>query len=211
MSVAIRILLVGGQRLFRELLAWRLSQEPDLAVSGVCESADEAAAAMDRIRPEVILLDYHLPGRRGMEVIAVANKLGLAGRALILTSFLTPRDLRRAVREGAAGAVLTSAPWSELLSALHAVAEGRAWLGKQQLQQLADHPPETADIEFTPLEREILPCLLEGLTNKEIAARLARPESTVKSAIQRLLARTGARTRSGLVRLVMEREAATAP
>jgi DNA-binding NarL/FixJ family response regulator len=204
--MSIRLLVVDDHELYRDLIAYRLSRQPGLEIAGSCGTIEEALPEIERCHPDIILLDYRLAGRRGTDLLAAARARGYKGKVLIVTACLGDRELRFCVRERVDGVVLKERSLATLEAAIQAVAEGRSWFDQRHLQVLLETPKEAGDAEFTPQERRILRCLVEGLSNKEIAARLSIPETTVKSAMQRLFVKTGVHSRGGLVRLAMEEE-----
>lgn len=202
----IRLLVVDDHELYRDLLSYRLSHEPGLEVTGACATVEEALAAIERNPPDVVLLDYHLAGRRGTDLIGLARERGGRTKFLIVTASLGDRELRYCVRQKVDGVLLKERSLEKLQAAIHAVAEGRSWFEQRHLEAILTSPEGEEDPGFTAPERRILRLLVEGLSNKEMAARLGVPETTVKSAMQRLFAKTGVHTRGGLVRVALEEE-----
>ena len=198
-----RLLLVDDHAVFRDFAARALASEPDLEVVGGVDSISGALPLLKKLRPDIVLLDYDLHGRNGLELAKAARHDGYRGKFLILAAAIPNSELRDALQQGVSGLVLKEERLERLLAAIRAVAEGRAWFNERCLQLILE--PETTTLPFTNREREILRAVAEGLSNKEIATRLDVRETTVKSGVQVLFKKTGVRTRGSLVRVALEK------
>jgi DNA-binding NarL/FixJ family response regulator len=204
-----RVLLVDDHALFREGLARLLSSEPDLdVVADVATIADGLQALASR-RVDVVLLDLDLGDERGFDFITRARAQGFQGPVLIVAAGMTQAEAARLIAQGAAGIFLKRDSAQLLAKGIRTVADGRAWIDQQFLSSLVGAPPAGAEERagFSPREREVLRGVFDGLANKEIAGRLGVSESAVKGVLQQLFHKTGVRTRSQLVRIVLERHA----
>jgi len=205
----IRILLLDDHTLFRESLSRLLASEPDFDVIADCSSISEALEVVQRQPIDLVLLDHDLGQDRGLQFLARARQAGYSGRLLMVTAGMTGADSVEAVRSGVSGIFLKHSSPALLAEAIRKVLSGELWLDQRQIQSLvqasAVTPEQTPQRPLTEREREVLRGVFEGLTNKEIAARLGVSESSVKASLQNLFQKTAVRTRSQLVRIALER------
>lgn len=204
----IRILLLDDHGLFREGLARLLESEPDLEMAAHCATVSEARDILSKKPIDLVLLDYDLGRDRGLDFIAGARKLGYDGRFLMVTAGMSDAESVEALRLGAGGIFLKHSSPTLLAQAIRKVMDGGTWLAQGSIQALveATKRPEGPDHNrpFTERENRVLQGVFEGLTNKEIGARLNISESSVKAGLQQLFQKTGVRTRSQLVRIALE-------
>lgn len=205
-AAAIRLFLIDDHVLFREGLLRLLEGDPALTVTGSASSAAEALPLLERAPVDILILDYELGADTALPLVRTLRERRFAGRILLVTAGLPNQDALELLRLGIAGIVHKHQPPAELLSSIRGVSEGKVLFDQQYLQQLVDTAmvPREPAAAFGERDRSILRLLLEGLSNKEIAARLGASESAIKSALQALFAKTGVRTRSQLVRIVLE-------
>ncbi len=204
----VRIVLVDDHALFREGLTRLLGVEPDFDIVGHCATVDEALEILSSRPVDLVLLDVDLGPQRGSEFMTRAHQVGFSGRVLVVTAGLTDAEAARFLREGAAGIFLKHDSPAVLVRSIRQVMDGEASVDHDILSGVLrmGAPPEEEEAKatLTEREREVLHGVLEGLANKEIAARLAVSESSVKAALQQLFHKTGVRTRSQLVRIALE-------
>jgi DNA-binding NarL/FixJ family response regulator len=210
MSQEIKILLVDDHGLFRESLSRLLQAEPDFRIAATCGSATEALAVVDQQRIDVVLLDYDLGEEQGLTFLESARKKGFPGRVLMVTAGMSDAGTLRALESGAAGIFLKHSPPAQLVEAINKVMSGEMWLDARAIRSLVAGASGKSDEQRTsqPLterERAVLKGVFQGLTNKEIGARLQTSEGTIKAVMQQLFDKTGVRTRSQLVRIALER------
>jgi len=199
-------LLVDDHALFRESLARLLAAESDIRVTAQCSTVEETLQLIADQAFDLILLDYELGDRRGNEVVAAAREFGFRGRILIVTVGLTLAEVRAMVSSGVSGVFLKNNSPELLIQAVHAVMRGEKWIDPKYT--LSADEPATAEAarraRFTERDRQVLRCVFEGLSNKEIAERLRVSETAIKASLQQLFSKTGVRTRSQLVRVALE-------
>jgi DNA-binding NarL/FixJ family response regulator len=209
MDARIRLVLVDDHTLFREGLARLLEAESGLQLIGHYSSTEEALRAVDLESVDVVLLDFDLGDRQGLQFLREVRSAGFAGRVLMVTAGMSDADALQAVQSGASGIFLKHNAPNSLVAAIRRVAAGEPWLDAAGLESLVGarssqtKPPMSASLGNR--EREVLKGVFEGLTNKEIGAQLAISESYVKAVMQQLFAKTGVRTRSQLVRVALEK------
>ncbi len=209
MTNNLKLLLVDDHSLFREGLSRLLSAEQGLALAGEFANARDAISAMKISPADIVLLDYDLGDESGMVFLEEARRLYPATRILFVTAGMSDSDTLRALDRGAAGIFLKHSSPPDLLQAIRTVAAGETWLDPGAVQALvsaakaSQQKVRTREL-FTARERAVLSAVFEGLTNKEIGARLGISEGYVKAVLQQLFSKTGVRSRSQLVRIALE-------
>ena len=207
--MTIRVLLVDDQDLVRAGFAMVLGSQPDLTVVG--EAADGTAAvrlARD-IPADVMVMDVRMPGLDGVAATREICRAGERPRVLILTTFDLDEYAFAALRAGASGFLLKSAPPEDLLYAIRCVHIGDSVVATSSTRRLfgrflphlpADGAPDRAGLaELTVREREVLTEVGSGLSNAEIAALLHISEATVKTHVGHIMAKLGLRDRIQVV------------
>jgi two-component system nitrate/nitrite response regulator NarL len=204
----IRILMVDDHTLFRESVARLLAAEPDFEIAGHCASADEALQIVAKTSVDVVLLDYDLGDGKGTDFLAKAKSLGFRGRVLVVTAGVTELEAAEMIRLGIAGVLQKHCSLAALAQSIRDVSGGKEYFEPGYLRSVlvgATAPQaEYRRKKLTERERQVLQHVFEGLANKEIADQLQVSESSVKATLQQLFAKTGVRTRSQLVRTVLE-------
>jgi DNA-binding NarL/FixJ family response regulator len=199
----VRVLLVDDDDLMRAGLRSVLSSDDTIEVSG---EAGDGGEALDRVRetqPHVVLMDIRMPGVDGIS----ATREVLAGspdvKVVVLTTFEDDDYIFDALSAGASGFLLKRTKPEELISAIHAVADGDSLLSpsvtRRVIDRMATQPVaglSGARLEkLTPREREVLELIGRGLSNREIAESFVIEESTVKTHVKRILMKLGLRDR----------------
>jgi DNA-binding NarL/FixJ family response regulator len=203
----IRLLLLDDHTLFRESLSRLLDAEPDFEMVADCPTVEQAIEVLRSRAVDLILLDYDLGPQRAPDFLDRARALGLAPRVLMVTAGITPSESVQILNEGASGIFLKHSSPALLAEAIRKVHGGETWVDQRCLReivQVASQPEGRPSKDFTERERAVLRGVFEGLSNKEIGARLEISESSVKAALQQLFHKTGVRTRSQLVRIALE-------
>lgn len=188
-----------------------LDSEPDLDVIGESSDGREACNLVDRLGPDVVLMDVRM---RPMDGIAATREITGAAhnpdrpRVLVLTTFEHDEYVFGALRAGASGFLLKRAPAEEIVDAIRLVAEGEALLTPEATRRLvadfasqSDAPAEVGDaMEWLTLrEREVLVLIARGLTNHEIASSLAVSYETIKTHVKRIFTKIGVHDRAQAV------------
>ena len=202
----IRILLVDDHALFRRGLMALFAAEPGLQIVGEAADAGEALRLAARTGPDVILLDNHLPGVRGVDAIRNLREAAPGARVLMLTVSDDSADLAAALRAGASGYLLKTCETAELVGAIRRAQHGHVIIGAEMGTKLADamNPPDGTAVPadaatdsgpLTPRERQIATAIANGASNKVIGRDLGIAETTVKVHVQSILRKLGLSSR----------------
>ena len=209
----IRVFLLDDHEVVRRGVRSMLEDEGDIEIVGEAGTAAAALPAILALAPDVCVLDSHLPDGSGVEVcreMRVANP-GIKG--LILTSYDDEDAITSAILAGAAGYVLKQIESNSLVSGIRLVASGHTLIdpviATRVVQQVQFHKRAHGVLaDLTPQQSKILFLIAEGLTNRQIAARLFLAEKTVKNHVTGLLARLGVehRTQAAVLALKLRGE-----
>jgi len=211
-----RILLVDDHDVVRDALRVLLERRSDLTVVGEAGDGAEAVEAYEEVRPDVTLMDIWMPRQSG--IVATRRILTRDPSACVLMFSMHDKRtfVEEALRAGASGYVVKSAPTRELLDAIDAVRGGKMFLSpaiaRHAVSPLAD-PGTGTPTSLSPLtlrEREILQHIAEGLGSKEIAGQLHLSSRTVDTHRANIMKKLGVHKSSGLVRFAI-REGLVAP
>jgi DNA-binding NarL/FixJ family response regulator len=214
----IRVLAVDDQRVVREGLAMLLGLLPDVEVVGTAADGEEALTLAGELRPDVILMDLRMPRVDGVEATRRLRASHPEIKVVVLTTYADDRSVIDALRAGALGYLTKDAGADEIRQALQRVASGQASLDPAVQMHLVEAIATTAatataattDVTsapaasqlpdgLTPREAEVLGLIGAGLSNTEIAAQLFVSEATVKSHVNHMLPKIGARDRAQAV------------
>jgi len=199
------VLLADDEAMIRAGVRAIVRTDPRIEV--VAEAADgrEAVDLVLTHRPDVALLDIRMPRMDGLAATAEIRRVAPATAVVILTTFGEDAYISRALGDGASGFLLKAGDPRELITGVHAVADGGAYLSPQVARQViaqfgggraAREAEAAARLEgLTQREREVLALVGAGLSNADIAARLFLVEGTVKSYVSAILGRLGMRNR----------------
>lgn len=196
----IRVLVVDDDPLVRAGLTMMLQEFDDIAVVGTAGDGDEVASAISQHDPQVVLMDIRMPRIDGLTATARLRAGPNPPEVIVLTTFDTDAHIRRAMRAGASGFLLKHAPPRHIAAAIRQVAAGEPMLSPEVLRrvmQIAAEPEPDPQRQrqqqlfdrLSPSERRVATLVGEGLTNSEIAERLAMSVATVKGYLSRILTR----------------------
>ncbi|WP_037669016.1 response regulator transcription factor [Streptomyces griseus] len=218
--MTIRVLLADDQALLRSAFRVLVDSEPDMEVVGEASDGEEAVLLAKRERADVVLMDIRMPGTDGLAATRLisADPALAHVRVVILTTFEVDDYVVRSLRAGASGFLGKGSEPEELLNAIRVAAGGEALLSPAATKGLiarflaqgdaADDDRDPARAErletLTVREREVLVQVAGGLSNDEIAERLEVSPLTVKTHVNRAMAKLGARDRAQLVVIAYE-------
>jgi DNA-binding NarL/FixJ family response regulator len=204
----VHLLLLDDHTLFRESASRLLSAEPGFKVAAHCGTIGEGLRILERTAIDVVLLDFDLGESDGRQFLQLAKEHGFQGKVLVVTAGVDAIVAAELIRSGISGVFRKHDSAALLAQAIRDVMTGKVWLDQEQLQTaLKTEVASSQDNRtraFTAREQQVLSCVFEGLANKEIAAKIGVSESSVKATLQQLFSKTGVRTRSQLVRIVLE-------
>jgi two-component system nitrate/nitrite response regulator NarL len=196
----VRVLVVDDHTLFRRGLTALLSGYPEIEVVGDAADAGEALRRAQELAPDLVLLDNHLPGVRGVDLLPALREALPAARVVMLTVSEDERDLADALRGGANGYLLKTIEGDALVAAIVRAMRGESVVAGEMTGKLvaayrdaangpAPVPPVPASKleQLSPREHEILRGIARGASNKEIGRELGIAETTVKIHVQHVL------------------------
>jgi DNA-binding NarL/FixJ family response regulator len=189
----IRVLLIEDHFLARMALHSVLSSHAQIRIIGEASDGEAGIAMYRQHRPDVVVLDLRLPRVSGFEVIIELRKDFPSARIVVLSNYRGSEDIYRAVRSGAMAYLTKDASGEELLNAIQNVDRGLRYLPHVALDRLAERMPS---VELTPRESEVLACITQGRSNREIAEELRIAEKTVRIHVSSVLDKMGARDRT---------------
>ena len=221
--MTIRVLLVDDERLVRAGLRMILSAEPDLEVVGEAADGREAIAAVDRHRPDVVLMDIRMPVVDGLEATRrILSRVGRSDpaaevaepppRVIVLTTFEMDEYVYEALKVGASGFLRKDAPETDLLTSIRVAADGGSIFSRTVTERLvrlfalrrAPDPEPPGMTELTTRELEVFGLIAKGLSNREIASQLGVTEHTAKTHVAHVLDKLDFRDRIQAVILAYE-------
>ena len=189
----IKIMIADDQELIRESLRIVLNINPDMEVIGVTENGQETIDLIRAKKPDVILMDVRMPILDGVQCTRLIKEAYPEIRIIILTTFDDDEYVYNALKYGASGYLLKNIETDVLVDAIRRTAQGDSVVSQQMTAKLIQGvrtPPRVDPVverdRFSPRERDILSCLAQGASNKEIARNLDLAESTVKIHVQNI-------------------------
>lgn len=210
----IRLLVVDDQPVVRRGLALMLSMEPDMEVVGEAADGVEAIDQARRVRPDVVLMDLHMPRKGGVGATREITATLPQTRVLVLTTLEAEQSVFDAVRAGAMAYLLKDATEREVVDTVRAVHRGESRLTPQVARKVLDEfrrmgeasPPASLPAEapeddtaaLTDKESKVLQLIAEGKSNKQIGTMLFLAEGTVKNYVSRIMAKLHASSRTEL-------------
>ncbi|MFJ8135290.1 response regulator [Streptomyces sp. NPDC096013] len=212
---AIRLLLVDDDPLVRAGLSFMLGGAADIEIVGEAADGGEVEELVDRVHPDVVLMDIRMPSMDGLTATERLRARGDAPQIVVLTTFHADEQVLRALRAGAAGFVLKDTPPAEILDAVRRVAAGDPVLSPAVTRQLMEHAAGTTTdtrrararervAALGEREREVAVAVGQGLANAEIAAGLFMSVATVKTHVSRVLAKLDLNNRVQIALLVYD-------
>lgn len=200
----IRVLIVDDHTVVRKGLKALLSGEKyGIQVVGEAGDGEDAIQKARLLDPDVILMDLVMPGKSGLEAIAEIKQMQPRARILVLTSFADDSNVTQAIRAGAYGFLLKDTSPDELVRTIHSVYRDQlilpqeltyALLGSKSSEGESAAPEEN----LTPRELDVLQCVAEGMSNKQVAQTLSISTTTVRSHVSSLMRKLGLENRTQL-------------
>jgi DNA-binding NarL/FixJ family response regulator len=207
----IRIVIADDHAVLRESLSALLATQNDLEVVGTAADGVEALDLVQKIRPDVLVLDLFMPNSDGFEVLRTLDRAGTQIATVVLTGSENDSDYTNVVRMGGRGLVLKSDGPQKLFTAVRSVAAGELAFSDELAQRVLssmsqDNKAQQSASSLARLserERQIAFCVARGMKNKEISEQLNISENTVKRHLQSIFNKTGSRDRLELAVLAL--------
>jgi DNA-binding NarL/FixJ family response regulator len=208
----IRVVIADDHHLVRQGIRALLEKAADIEVVAEAGDGQEALDLVQRLLPDVLVVDLAMPHLNGVEAIGRLRGLGVKTRTLVLSMYADEALVRQSLRNGAKGYLLKRAVADELLLAVRAVSRGDTFLSPEVagpiLTSLVDAPQRLAELgpldHLTSRERQVLQLIAEGHTNREIASHLRLSEKTVEKHRGHLMAKLNVHDTAALVRFAIK-------
>jgi DNA-binding NarL/FixJ family response regulator len=202
--MSIKVMIVDDHNLVREGLKAVFSQGDEVEVVGEAGSGEEAIELVEKVLPDVILMDISMPGMNGIQATKAIRDVHPEAKIVILTMLDQEGYVYEAIKAGATGYMLKSTSSDELVTAIQTVHDGKALLHPDATAQLLKEFVSLAenkakDYGLSNREMEVLQLLSEGKTNKEIAKALWISEQTVKTHVAHIFDKLGTSDRTETV------------
>jgi two-component system nitrate/nitrite response regulator NarL len=205
----IRVLVADDHPVYREGIVRAIDERPDLELVGQVSSGREALAEIQRLGPDVALLDIMMPELSGLEVLSALERDGLSTQVALLSAHVDSAFAYRAVAAGARGYLSKQAARQEICDAVAAIADGRTAFAPEVQAGLATELHERQVAERGPTltrrERDVLKLVAEGRSAPEIGKRIHLSPATVKSHLQAIYEKLGVSERAAAVAEAMRR------
>ncbi len=210
---ATTIVLVDDHQVVRQGLRALLVAEPGFEVGGEAGDGLEAVQLVERLKPDVLVLDLMIPGLNGLEVARQVSQRSPRTHVIILSMYANEAYVLEALRHGVSGYVLKDSSAAELVQAVHQVLAGRRYLSapisERVINTYVQKARETVSEDpyelLTPREREVLQLAAEGHTHAEIAGRLSISPRTAETHRANVMRKLGLRSQTDLVRYALRR------
>jgi len=192
-ATIIKVLIVDDHPVVRFGLRTMLESEENISVTGMAGSAKEALMEVQRVPPDVVLMDLRMPEMEGVEAIAELRHMQPDIRILVLTNYEADEYISRSLQAGAMGYLLKNTPQEEIVRAVEMVYENKRCVSPGIAQRLLE---TVGREELSQRELEVLTLVATGLTNKEIARRLFISDNTARNHVVSCLMKLGANDRT---------------
>lgn len=204
----IRTYLIDDHHAVRQAVATMLASVEGIDIVGQSGDAASGLAEIATLRPDVVILDLKMPGLSGLAAISRILEIDPAIRIAVFSMYDNPAYVWETINAGASAYLLKTATRDELIRAVNAVATGGGYLQAEVTMPLlkrfaSDARNAKARMTLTLREMQILECLADGLTNKEIAIRLVLSEETVKSHVKNVYEKLGVSDRAHAVAIAL--------
>jgi DNA-binding NarL/FixJ family response regulator len=201
----IRVVVADDHPVVRFGVKNMLESEPGFEVVGEAEDGDVAITETLGLEPDILLLDVQMPRLPGLEALRAIMSKSPRVKIIMLTSTISTQQIIEALQIGARGIVLKDAVAGDLSKSMRAVLSGDYWIGGErvvnlvaalnELMKQAAAAPEKKTYGLTPRELEVVTCIVEGCSNKDVAKQFSISEETVKRHLSNIFDKTGVSTR----------------
>lgn len=199
----IKVMLVDDHAVLRDGLRNILELEEDITVVSEAVSGEDALEILDSLYPDVVIMDINLPDKNGVETTKLIKQKFKDLKILVLTMHSHEEYFMAMIREGADGYLLKDAPSEQVVEAIRTIMKGESVIHPAMTKKLLtfhnQQNTKDRETELTEREKEVLVCLVEGLSNKEIGTRLYISEKTVKIHVSKIFKKLNVKSRSQAV------------
>jgi DNA-binding NarL/FixJ family response regulator len=202
MKQNIRILIVDDHGMMRFALSQGIERQPDFTLVGEAENGTQALEFYRQHKPDVVTMDYKLPGMNGVECTALLRKEFPHAKVLLLSIYEGTEDIWRAMQAGVAGYVSKAAKIDEVMIAVRAIAQGKTYFSAGFAEKVAAHK---ATPSLSPQELNVLREIVAGSSGKEISTSLDLTESTVRWYLKNIYAKLGVADRAQAITTAVQR------
>lgn len=195
----ITVLIADDHALFREGLAIFFAQQDDIRIVGEAADGHQAVSMAEALQPDILLLDIRMPGLGGIEALPQIHERSPGTKVLVVSGYSDDELIIKALQLGAKGYLPKSLSHKDLLKAIRATYAGEVWAKRRVLtealeslrQKLQEMTPPLKDVQgtLTDREQEVVKWVIQGMTNKEIAARLGISDKTVKTHLSNIFSK----------------------
>ncbi|MFI0356387.1 response regulator [Actinomadura sp. 9N407] len=207
----LRVVVVDDHTVMRAGVVALLASEPSIAIVGEAGDGREAVELVERLGPDVALIDLRMPVLDGVAATTAIVAGPARTRVLILTTYDTDAEIERAVEAGAIGYLLKDTTREQLVAAIHAAARGETVLAPRVAERLVARMRRPVQVALTAREIDVLNAVADGLSNADIGKRLIIAEATVKTHLLRVFAKLDVSDRTHAVVVAFERGLLTRP
>lgn len=207
----IRVMLADDHPIIRSGIRLLLEQAPDIAVVGETDRGSEVVTLVEKLHPDVLLLDMEMPGKSGVDVAKELQASGAAVRVLVLSAYDDDEYIASLLATGAAGYLTKEEALNTIVDAVRGVARGEdGWFSRRaaaQVAALARKEQSRPGIDLTEREEEVLQMLTEGWTNLKMANALSVSERTIRFHLSNIYEKLGVSSRAEAISWALKREA----
>ena len=207
----IRLFIIDDHEMVREGLKAMLKAEPDFEIVGDAANAEQAFELIDRLHPDVILLDVRLPGMSGVDICRTVTERYPEIAVIIVTTYTDETLIAQCIQAGARGFIIKDIERFDLKRSIRAVARGEAAIDTKaavavlaQLRRVPQMKHEPSPEQLSPQQIVILRMVAQGLSSREIATQLYLSENTVKGYVQEILHRLSVKNRTEAVMVAVK-------
>ncbi|MCB2137172.1 MAG: response regulator transcription factor [Rhodobacteraceae bacterium] len=199
----IRVVVADDHPLYREGVSRSLSEDPDIEVLGEAADADAAVALVEKLQPDIALLDISMPAGGGISALKRICQAGTKVKPVMLTVSENDDDVMQALKSGAAGYILKGVGSRDLIAIVKDIAQGRSYVAPSLAARILNamraggkpQAPRSAVDDLTKREEDILRLVAAGRSNKEVGLELDLQEKTVKHYMTSILQKLQVRNR----------------
>jgi DNA-binding NarL/FixJ family response regulator len=205
----IRVLLADDHPIIRSGIRLLLEQAPDISVVGETDRGNDVVKLVERLKPDVLLLDMEMPGQSGVDVAQELQQIGAAVRVLVLSAYDDDEYIASLLATGAAGYLTKEEALNTIVDAVRGVARGEeGWFSRRaaaQVAALARKEQSRPGVNLTEREEEVLKMLAEGWTNLRMANTLSVSERTVRFHLSNIYEKLGVSSRGEAISWALKR------